>query len=265
MSESSVIRHRGSRVSEPENDAVLKKIAKTEDKGTPVLLEAARTLLLLFVISSALSYFVTREDIFWGVKQPAWTRPEVLKTWLVSFPFFPSHFTANAWGDQNGPQEFTDEDLKNYDGSNPDLPIYLAINGTIYDVSVGRRHYGPGGSYHFFAGADASRAFVTNCFQEDITPDMRGVEEMFLPLDDEEVDSLYTNGQLKVLKQQERKIARDQVHANLKHWVDFFEGSGKYTKVGRVKREKGWETKGEKPKLCAKVQEGRRKRDPPSK
>lgn len=166
---------------------------------------------------------------------------------------------------KNGPQEFTDADLKKYDGSNPDLPIYLAINGTIYDVSLGRKHYGPGGSYHFFAGADASRAFVTNCFKEDITPDMRGVEEMFMPLDDPEVDSLYTKGQLKALKAQERKKAKEQVHANLKHWVDFFEGSSKYTKVGRVKREKGWETKGEKPKLCERAGENRKRREPPPK
>src|SRR5205814_4778334 len=65
-----------------------------------------------------------------------------------------------------------------YDGTNPDLPIYLAINGTIFDVSASRHIYGPGGSYHFFAGHDATRAYVTGCFTEDITPDLRGVEEM---------------------------------------------------------------------------------------
>lgn len=196
-------------------------------------------------MSSALSYFVTREDIFWGMKRPQWTRPEVIKTWI------------------NGPQEFTDEDLKKYDGTNPDLPIYLAINGTIYDVSNGRKHYGPGGSYRFFAGCDASRAFVTNCFKEDRTPDLRGVEEMFIPVDDPEMDRLYTTSQLQALKKEERKKAREQVHANLKHWVDFFDGSTKYTKVGRVKREKGWEGKGKKPVLCKRAEEGRPKRGPP--
>jgi hypothetical protein len=89
MSESSELRQRGSKSSENEStstskEETVKKIVRTEDKGTPVLLEAARTLLLLFIMSSALSYFVTREDIFWGVKRPAWTRPEVIKTWLVS-------------------------------------------------------------------------------------------------------------------------------------------------------------------------------------
>lgn len=32
--------------------------------------------------------------------------------------------------------------------------------------------------------------------------------------------------------------------------VDFFAGSPKYPKIGYVKREKGWETKGPAPTLC---------------
>ena len=84
-----------------------------------------------------------------------------------------------------------------------------------------------------------------------------------MPLDDPEIDGLYTRGELKVLKQQERRKAKEQAHAALKHWVDFFEGSKKYTKIGRVKRAKGWETKGEKPALCKRANEGRKKRDPP--
>lgn len=117
---------------------------------------------------------------------------------------------------QQGPKEFTDADLKEFDGTDPEKPIYLAINGTIYDVSNGRKHYGPGGGYHFFAGVDASRGFVTNCFAEDRTPDMRGVEEMFIPLDNPEVDDLYTPGQLKALKEQERRKAKEQVYQGLK-------------------------------------------------
>ena len=83
----------------------------------------------------------------------------------------------------------TDGELRAYDGTDPAKPLYLAINGTIYDVPNGRRFYGPGGSYHFFGGADASRAFVTSCFDSDITPDMRGVEEMFMPKSTPEVDA----------------------------------------------------------------------------
>ena len=80
----------------------------------------------------------------------------------------------------------TDAELLQYDGSDSSKPIYLALNGTIYDVSASPRTYGPGGSYHFFAGRDAARAFLTGCFAEDAVPDLRGVERMFVPVDPEE-------------------------------------------------------------------------------
>ena len=86
---------------------------------------------------------------------------------------------------------------------------------------------------------------------------MRGVEEMFIPRDNAEVDNLYTGEEMRVLKEEERARAREEVEKALGHWTSFFEGSRKYTKVGRVKREKGWETKGKAPVLCKKAQEGR--------
>lgn len=101
---------------------------------------------------------------------------------------------------QAKPVEYTDVTLKQYAGQDPKKPLLVAINGTIYDVSAGKRHYGPGGSYSVFAGADASRAFVTGCFKEDRIPDMRGVEEMYLPLDDPEVDALYSEEEMRVQK-----------------------------------------------------------------
>lgn len=61
---------------------------------------------------------------------------------------------------------FTKEELKRYDGSNPDLPIYLAIIGDVFDVTRGKQHYGPGMGYSFFAGVDGTRAFVTGEFNE---------------------------------------------------------------------------------------------------
>jgi len=77
--------------------------------------------------------------------------------------------------------------LAQYDGSDPNKPIYLAIeylyfakclinSGDVYDVSANRRIYGPGGGYGFFAGRDAARAFVTGCFKEDLTHDIRGLD-----------------------------------------------------------------------------------------
>jgi len=47
---------------------------------------------------------------------------------------------------------------------------------------------------------------------------MRGLEEMFLPIDDNEIDGLYSNGQMKILREQERRKAKVEVYKALKHW-----------------------------------------------
>lgn len=50
------------------------------------------------------------------------------------------------------PRNFTLEQLLQYDGakdekSNEDKPVYLSLNGIVFDVSKGRAFYGPGGPY----------------------------------------------------------------------------------------------------------------------
>lgn len=52
--------------------------------------------------------------------------------------------------------QFTAEQLKEFDGSNPDKPIYLALDGFVYDVTEGKEFYQPGGAYHNLAGKDSS-------------------------------------------------------------------------------------------------------------
>jgi len=47
---------------------------------------------------------------------------------------------------------FSQEALMMYDGLDYSKGIYLAIVGSVYDVSSGRKHYGPDGSYSFFSG-----------------------------------------------------------------------------------------------------------------
>lgn len=51
---------------------------------------------------------------------------------------------------------FTREELKKFDGTDSSLPIYLALDGLVYNVTVGREFYGPGGHYHYLAGKDYS-------------------------------------------------------------------------------------------------------------
>ncbi|EMD40996.1 hypothetical protein CERSUDRAFT_111566 [Gelatoporia subvermispora B] len=92
--------------------------------------------------------------------------------------------------------------LAQFDGTNADKPIYIAIDGDVYDVSANSATYGPGGSYHFMAGRDAARAYGTGCFATHRTHDLRGLTEKEM------------NG--------------------VQHWKKFFAESKKYSKVGRV-------------------------------
>jgi len=72
--------------------------------------------------------------------------------------------------------EITEEDLKQYDGSDPKKPLLMAIKGQIYDVSQSRMFYGPGGPYALFAGKDASRALAKMSFEDkDLTGDISGL------------------------------------------------------------------------------------------
>ena len=150
-------------------------------------------------------------------------------------------------------------------------------------MSISPATYGPGGSYHFFAGRDAARAFLTGCFDTDSVPDLRGVEHMYLPLEPwekppaadaaadekEKHGALVTRarekrekmskGDLKNRSAQELRKARASVKDGLEHWLMLFRGDkGKaYRKVGTVRREEGWLAKMPKRKLCENAEKGR--------
>jgi len=149
----------------------------------------------------------------------------------------------------------TDAQLLEFAGQDESKPIYLALNGTIFDVTAGRSFYGPGGSYSFFAGRDAARAYVTGCFKEDSVPDWRGAEWMFIPTDvprfsetpDSELDK-----QRRLYRYQAVEKGLKEVDDTLTHWAKVFSGeTGKdYTQVGYVKREEGWIEKLPLRELC---------------
>lgn len=58
-------------------------------------------------------------------------------------------------------KDFTVGELKAFDGTQPDGRVLVAVNGTVYDVTKGKRFYGPGGPYAAFGGRDASRGLAT--------------------------------------------------------------------------------------------------------
>lgn len=154
----------------------------------------------------------------------------------------------------------TDKELQAYDGKDPTKPIYIALNGTIYDVTAGARVYGPGGSYSIFAGKDAARAFVTGCFLEDGHPDMRGAEWTYVPADIPGFNEPATPAQ-KSQREQALRNARKQVKATIDSWQKVFRGeTGKdYFEIGLMKRPKGWQEMLPEPKLCKQAQDARPK------
>mmetsp|Transcript_10268 Transcript_10268/g.16776 ORF Transcript_10268/g.16776 Transcript_10268/m.16776 type:complete len:158 (-) Transcript_10268:543-1016(-) len=56
------------------------------------------------------------------------------------------------------PRSITLDELSKYRGEREDVPIYICIDGKVYDVSDSRGFYGPGEKYHVFAGRDVTRA-----------------------------------------------------------------------------------------------------------
>ncbi|KTW28573.1 hypothetical protein T552_01834 [Pneumocystis carinii B80] len=91
--------------------------------------------------------------------------------------------------------------LSQCDGSNEGFPVYVAIKGMVFDVTPNRASYGPGGSYHVFAGKDGSRGLGKSSLkEEDATADYSDLNESELQ--------------------------------TLEKWVDFF--SKKYNIVGKV-------------------------------
>ncbi|MFZ2831976.1 MAG: cytochrome b5 domain-containing protein [Minisyncoccia bacterium] len=59
-------------------------------------------------------------------------------------------------GTENLPT-FTTEMLRAYDGTSTSSPVYIALDGYVYDVSEGRKFYEPGAGYHYLAGKDSSK------------------------------------------------------------------------------------------------------------
>lgn len=194
----------------------------------------------------ALSYLIMDGESFTFGYHPAWARWDYWEKPTI--------------------RVFTDEQLSLHDGRDPTLPLLLAINGSVFDVSSNPTTYGPGGGYSVFTGADAARGFVTGCFKEDRTWDLRGVEGMFLELDDEldlfesghwsELVARFGGGdggyegkggekvgelregrkmELRQRAEKRRAAAWEKVVGTINHWDKFFRNHEKYKYVGEVR------------------------------
>ncbi|OAX80540.1 hypothetical protein ACJ72_05129 [Emergomyces africanus] len=203
---------------ELEDDDELDYSSPSTSTGFISILDVFRVILLLLVASSALSYYVTSDSLLWGYK-PRFMRWGVLKSYI------------------RGPIKLNPEQLSLYNGTDLSLPIYVAVNRTIFDVSANPRIYGKGGGYNSLAGVDATRAYVTGCFEEDRTADIRGVELMFTPIEDDDespVEMGMSKAQKKIRREREMREARERVWKQVKHWQDFFANHKDYFEVGQV-------------------------------
>jgi len=68
--------------------------------------------------------------------------------------------------EKDPPRDFTLNQLREFDGTKG-KPIYIGLQGEVFDVSSGADFYGEGCSYHCFAGRDSSRAMARLSFDEE--------------------------------------------------------------------------------------------------
>ena len=233
------VRHRASKPPTASTQTADNVPSKAKASGRVLsILDVFRVILTLVGVSCAVSYYVSSgNSLIWGYK-PWFTQPGALNRYM------------------QGPVNLTPEQLALFNGSDPKKPIYLAINGTIFDVSEGRHSYGPGGGYNVFAGRDATRAFVTGCFLEDRTSDLRGAEEVYLAIED--ADEGISSGEKKTRAEREKREAKKKVLQEVQKWEGFYQNNPKYVEVGRLV-ERGEHT-GPAPVLCDMAQKGRPKR-----
>lgn len=52
--------------------------------------------------------------------------------------------------------EMSLSELAKYDATDPNLPIYIGLNGLVYDVTSGKEYYEKGKVYNYITGKDSS-------------------------------------------------------------------------------------------------------------
>ncbi|GMM49633.1 Dap1 protein [Starmerella bacillaris] len=130
---------------------------------------------------------------------------------LLAVKVFKDLNSSGVTVDENIPdvleiQDFTPKTLAKYNGTD-DKRILVAVRGKVYDVSGGKKYYGPDGPYAFMAGHDASRALAKHSFgNENLTPL------------DEPIDTL--------------EGLNEEEWAALNQWIEFF--ASKYTFCGNL-------------------------------
>jgi membrane-associated progesterone receptor component len=108
---------------------------------------------------------------------------------------------------------FDSEELAAFDGrgsdANPAKLIYLSVGGVVFDVTAGKRFYGPGEHYACFAARPCTRALCSGSLEvADLTDDVEDFSEKQM----EEVFSqveFYTKKYLRVGVLRDRQLFLD--------------------------------------------------------
>lgn len=140
----STLRNRKKKVVEESIEAIVE-----EDSGFSVF-DVIRMIVGFLLLNSVVSYVFTGEIDYGYSKLPRAT--------FIRSPF--SYIRYNYFHD---PISFTLDELALYNGTDHDLPVYISLNDTVYDVSYKRKLYQPGGSYSFYGGKELSFSLATNC------------------------------------------------------------------------------------------------------
>ncbi|XP_038215706.1 neuferricin [Zerene cesonia] len=82
---------------------------------------------------------------------------------LVNKRFMTSSISENV---KSYKLTLTQEELAKHNGDEH-KELYLAVMGSIFDVSSGKIHYAKGRSYHYFIGKDGTRALVSGNFEDE--------------------------------------------------------------------------------------------------
>mmetsp|Transcript_23953 Transcript_23953/g.28265 ORF Transcript_23953/g.28265 Transcript_23953/m.28265 type:complete len:219 (+) Transcript_23953:64-720(+) len=61
---------------------------------------------------------------------------------------------------------YSREELYEFGNGQDGKPTLISLFGRVYDVSSGKKFYGPGGKYHSFAGRDITKALSSGCLVE---------------------------------------------------------------------------------------------------
>lgn len=85
--------------------------------------------------------------------------------------------------DEEPPRNFTLKQLKYFDGKmdekmNEQKPVYLSLNGIVFDVSTGRDFYGEGGPYEQFAGHECGMALAKMSFDVEHLDNIAGCDKL---------------------------------------------------------------------------------------